>query len=129
VLFGASLVLAAAAHAQVDWRAAPTVAGPLADTFEYNTPANWNQSRVPVFPDTATFGSTTVPHGSNISTDAFFIPNVGGWTFSLGTNYTFTSTNNTRESFFGVQIVCGCDTVATNSTLARLTSSRWSPGG
>ena len=60
------------------WLANPTVAGPVAGTFDFDANANWNPATVPA--GTATFG---VSNGTNIS---FSLPAtvLGGFTFNAG---------------------------------------------
>jgi autotransporter-associated beta strand protein len=62
-LFLASTALVlplAGAHAQnATWQAVPTVAGPVAATFDFNANANWVPATVPT--GTATFAATTGP--------------------------------------------------------------------
>jgi outer membrane autotransporter protein len=123
ILVIASLVFASAAQAQT-WSPNPGVAQtPTAGSFDYNNADNWNPVGVPgnnVLGNTATatFGTTTVPNGSNVGFSAGRT-DVGGWTFNSGApNYTFTLQNApgfTQDlEFTGMGIVANGGIVAIN---------------
>ena len=84
LLASSALVAAPAVAQDATWQAAPTVAGPLAATFDFNAVANWTPASVPT--GTASFGATT---GPNLSFSAASTV-LGGFTFNAGAPaYTF----------------------------------------
>jgi outer membrane autotransporter protein len=78
-LLGGVSLGALAAHAQnATWQTVPTVAGPLAGTFDFNANANWTPAAVPT--GTASFGATT---GTNLSFSGTNTT-LSGFTFNAG---------------------------------------------
>ena len=80
------------------WLTAPTVAGPVGGTLDFNANANWNPATAPgsvTQTGTATFGAST---GTNISfsaTDSI----LDGFTFNAGaSNYSFTLSGGTNRN-------------------------------
>jgi fibronectin-binding autotransporter adhesin len=101
-----TLAWSAPAGAQdASWLATPTVAGPLAGTFDFNANANWNPATAPgslTNTGTATFGTT---NGANVVFSAA-ITTLGGLTFNPGASaYTFTLSNPNQVILNGAGIV------------------------
>ena len=124
-LVGSADLLAAtlpAAAQDATWLSNPTVAGPVAGTFDFDSVANWNPSAVPT--GTATFGATS---GPNLSFSAE--TTIGGWTFNAGaSNYTFFVTFVTGGQTLafndaGIVINGGSATIANFSTINFYNSS------
>jgi hypothetical protein len=104
-LLAISLLSTAPAFAQdATWLASPTVAGPVAATFDFNANANWTPTTAPgsvTQTGTATFGAS---NGTNISFSAG-ITTLSGFTFTAAaSNYAFFNTN-TFVQFVGAGIV------------------------
>ena len=113
-------LLGAPAHAQdATWLANPTVAGPVAGTFDFNANTNWNPATTPT--GTATFGAS---NGTNVSFSST-TTNVGGFTLNAGASqYVFTTLtdtpfNNPVLNFNGTGIAIngGTVTINNNSTI------------
>jgi uncharacterized protein with beta-barrel porin domain len=106
------------------WLAAPTIAGPVAGSFDFDDNNNWNPTTVPgslTQTGTATFGAS---NGTSISF-SFTSNTLGGFTFTAGaSNYTFfTSGSNLTFNGAGIVVNGGSVAFANLSTILFLNAS------
>jgi uncharacterized protein with beta-barrel porin domain len=97
------------------WLTTPTVAGPVASSFDFNANANWNPAVAPgsvIDTGTATFGASD---GTSISFSSSGRTTLGGFTFAFGaSDYAFIT--NGSLFFTGAGIITnGGSSVITNN--------------